>query len=222
MNRRKKLQVALDLFSEREALAVLEEVAPYVDIIELGTPLIVSEGARVVKEVKGRYPDKAVFADIKVMDGGGEVPKPVIEAGCDMFSVLCASDDATVRAAIELGRVNGVKVLADMCNVREMEERARQIAEMGPDYLCCHVGYDRQATGADPVEELKRLSCVDTPKAIAGGIKLETFEQALESTAEIVISGGGICSVNDRRGVARKMREMLDAYNERIEKEAEA
>lgn len=211
--RQKKLQVALDVFSAADAFEILRDVAAYVDIIELGTPLIVSEGARIVRDVKALFPNKTVFADIKVMDGGGEVPKPVIEAGCDMFSVLCASDDATVQAAVDLGHAKGVKVLADMCSVKDMELRAQEIATIGPDFLCCHVGYDQQASGADPVEELKRLSGVDIPKAIAGGIKLETFEQALRSAAEIIISGGGICGAPDRAAVARRMREMLDAYN---------
>ena len=71
----KTLQVALDLFSTEDALRILGEVGEYVDIIEIGTPLIVAEGARVVNIVKKRYPDKIVFADIKVMDGGAEVPK---------------------------------------------------------------------------------------------------------------------------------------------------
>ena len=75
---KKNLQVALDLFKTEDALEILEEVADYVDIIELGTPLIISEGARVVKTVKDKYPDKIVFADIKVMDGGNVVPKSVL------------------------------------------------------------------------------------------------------------------------------------------------
>lgn len=209
----KKLQVALDLFSTEDALSILRKVGPYVDIIEIGTPLMVAEGARIVSQVKAAYPDKIVFADIKVMDGGAEVPRSVIDAGCDMFSVLCASDDATIKAAIELAHEKGVKVLADMCNVPDLSERARQVAPMGPDYLCCHVGYDRQATGADPVEELKALDVVDTPKAIAGGIKLATFEQAVNSSAEDIISGGGIYNADDPAAVARQMRGILDAYN---------
>ena len=60
----KLLQVALDLFSTEEALKVLDQVGQYVDIIELGTPLMIAEGARVVKTVKEKYPDKIVFADI--------------------------------------------------------------------------------------------------------------------------------------------------------------
>ena len=149
----KKLHVAFDLFSTKDTLAMLEKVGTYVDIIELGTPLMVAEGARVVSTVKERWSEKTVFADIKVMDGGSEVPRSVISAGCDMFSVLCAANDATIRAAVALARDNGVMVLADMCNVADLSRRAREVAALGPDYLCCHVGYDRQATGADPVDE---------------------------------------------------------------------
>ena len=43
---------------------------PYVDVIELGTPLIKQEGLSVVKYVKAAYPDKLVFADLKTMDTG--------------------------------------------------------------------------------------------------------------------------------------------------------
>ena len=105
-----------------------------------------------------------------------------------------------------------------MCNVADLSRRAREVAALGPDYLCCHVGYDRQATGADPVEELKALDVVDTPKAIAGGIRLATFRLALESSAEIIISGGGIYNAPDPAAVAREMRGMVDAYNQAHER----
>ena len=96
----KYLQIALDLFHTEDALRVLEQTGEYVDIIEIGTPLIVAEGAKAVRAVKECYPDKTIFADIKVMDGGGEVPKSVLEAGADMISVLAAAEDATLRSAM--------------------------------------------------------------------------------------------------------------------------
>ena len=43
-----KLQLAIDLLSVPDALALLHKVAPYVDVIELGTPLIKQEGLSVV------------------------------------------------------------------------------------------------------------------------------------------------------------------------------
>lgn len=209
----KLLQVALDLFSTEEALKVLSQVGEYVDIIELGTPLMVSEGVRVIKAVKEKYPDKIVFADIKVMDGGGVVPKPAFEAGADMVSVLAASDDHTIQATINLAREYGKKVLVDMCSVKDIAGRAKEIEAMGPDYICVHVGYDIQATGVDPIEELRKLDGINCHKAIAGGIKLSTFEEAVKSPADVIISGGGIYHQPDMREVAAKMREIMDKYN---------
>ena len=209
---KKNLQVALDLFKTEDALEILEEVADYVDIIELGTPLIISEGARVVKTVKDKYPDKIVFADIKVMDGGNVVPKSVLEAGADMISVLAASDDSTIKGAIRIAKEYGAKVLVDMCSVKDIAARGKEIEAMEPDYICVHVGYDIQETGADPIEELRKLEGVSCAKAIAGGIELDTFAEAVASPAEIIISGGGICNQKNRRETAAKMREIMDSY----------
>lgn len=211
---KKKLQVALDLFSTERALKVLEQVGEYVDIIELGTPLMIAEGARAVKEVKARYPHKILFADIKVMDGGAEVPRSVLESGADMFSVLACAADNTIKSAIELAKKYNSKVLIDMCAVKDMEARGKEVEAMGPDYICCHVGYDVQSSGIDPIEELHRLDAVKIPKAIAGGIKLDTFEAAVQSPADVIISGGGIYNRGDMRETAKLMRQILDQYND--------
>lgn len=210
----KLLQVALDLFSTEEALKVLEQVGQYVDIVELGTPLMIAEGAKVVREVKAKYPNKIIFADIKVMDGGGVVPKVVFDAGADMVSVLAAADDHTISATITLAKEYGGKVLVDMCSVKDIAQRARQVAAMGPDFICVHVGYDIQATGVDPIEELRKLDGIDCRKAIAGGIKLSTFQAAVESSADVIISGGGIYNQPDMARVAAQMRQIIDSYQE--------
>jgi 3-hexulose-6-phosphate synthase len=208
----KKLQVALDLCNTEEALNVLEKVGEYVDIIELGTPLCISEGKKVIHEVKDKYPDKIIFADIKIMDGGGVVSKIAFDEGADMVSVLAASDDNTIKAAIECAKKYNGKVLVDMCSVKDIEERAKAVAVLGPDYVCCHVGYDIQASGVDPIAELRRLDCISIPKAIAGGIKMENFEAAVNSPAEIIIVGGGLCNHNNMKEIAKTMHAILQRY----------
>lgn len=210
----KKLQLAIDVLSTRDALEIISEAGQYADIIEVGTPLCIAEGAHAVKAIKQACPDKTVFADIKVMDGGDYVPRSVIDAGCDMFSVLAATDDNTMREAIKLAHDHDVMVLADFCNVSNMSERGAEIDAMGADYLCCHVGYGRQESGADPVEELQALATFKTPKAIAGGIKLDTAEAAVNSAAQVIIVGAGICAQDDRAGMARKIRAIIDTYNQ--------
>lgn len=196
----KKLQVALDLLSTEDAKEMLKKVGDYVDIIELGTPLMVSEGADVIREIKPLYPEKTVFADI------------AFQAGADMVSVLAQANDATIQDVIKTAKKYHGKVLVDMCAVKDIEARAKQIEPWGPDYICVHVGYDVQNTGADPVEEVKKLSAVKCEKAAAGGIKMATFEAACQSDIDDIIVGGGLFNAPDPAVTAKQMYEILNKY----------
>ena len=208
----KKLQVALDLLSTEDAKEMLKKVGDYVDIIELGTPLMVSEGADVIREIKALYPEKTVFADIKIMDGGSIMADIAFQAGADMVSVLAQANDATIQDVIKTAKKYHGKVLVDMCAVKDIEARAKQIEPWGPDYICVHVGYDVQNTGADPVEEVKKLSAVKCEKAAAGGIKMATFEAACQSDIDDIIVGGGLFNAPDPAVTAKQMYEILNKY----------
>ncbi len=208
----KKLQIALDLFDTQAALDMLEQVGEYADIIELGTPLMVAEGRRVVSAVKQRYPDKIVFADIKVMDGGAIIPEVVFREGADMASVLAVADDATIKGAIACARKYNAKILVDMCSVPDIAARAKQVDAFGPDFICVHVGTDIQASGLSPVSEVAKLAGVSCEKAGAGGIKMETFEAACQSPLDVIIVGGGMIAQPNPRGIAKAMRDILEKY----------
>ena len=207
----KKLQVALDIYSVEDALAILQKVGEFIDIIELGTPLIVKEGVSIVKVVKEKYPDKVVFADIKVMDGGGIMSKIAFDAGADMVSVLAAAEDNTIRATIDCAKEYKRDVLVDMCSVQNIEKRAKEVDLMAPKYICVHVGYDIQDTGADTIEELKKIVGVKSAKAIAGGIKLSNFKEAVNSPADLIIVGGGLYNQANMREIAQKMHSIIQA-----------
>ncbi len=65
------LQVALDFANLSQALRVAEEaVAGGAQWLEAGTPLIKSEGLGSVRELKKRFPDHTIVADMKTMDAG--------------------------------------------------------------------------------------------------------------------------------------------------------
>ncbi|RYY09414.1 MAG: 3-hexulose-6-phosphate synthase, partial [Alphaproteobacteria bacterium] len=65
-----KLQFAMDTLTTAAALELAAAAAPHVDILELGTPLIKSEGVSAITAIKDAHPDKVVFADLKTMDAG--------------------------------------------------------------------------------------------------------------------------------------------------------
>ena len=65
-----KLQITLDILELDEAMDYLEQVAPYADIVEVGTPLSLMYGVKAVQKVKEKYPELLVLDDIKLCDGG--------------------------------------------------------------------------------------------------------------------------------------------------------
>ena len=65
-----KLQMALDLDDMQKALQMASSTRDFVDIIEIGTPLIVRFGVDAVKMMKDSFPEASVLADIKIADGG--------------------------------------------------------------------------------------------------------------------------------------------------------
>lgn len=59
------LQIALDCLKIGEALRISSEVEEYVDILEVGTPLLKSEGLRTVEILKKVFIEKTIFAEQK-------------------------------------------------------------------------------------------------------------------------------------------------------------
>ncbi|MCY9268687.1 orotidine 5'-phosphate decarboxylase / HUMPS family protein, partial [Bacillus licheniformis] len=57
-----ELQLALDLVNIPEAIKVVKEVEEYIDIVEIGTPVVINEGLRAVKEMKDAFPNLKVLA----------------------------------------------------------------------------------------------------------------------------------------------------------------
>jgi 3-hexulose-6-phosphate synthase/6-phospho-3-hexuloisomerase len=65
------LQVALDLLELKRALQIAQEsVDGGADWIEVGTPLIKSEGMQAVRLLRDQFPHITIIADMKVADTG--------------------------------------------------------------------------------------------------------------------------------------------------------
>lgn len=206
-----ELQLALDLVNIPEAIELVKEVEPYVDIVEIGTPIIINEGLHAVKALKEAFPSLQVLADLKIMDAGGYEIMKAAEAGADIITVLGATDDSTIKGAVEEARKQNKKIMVDMINVKDIAARAKEIDSLGVDYICVHTGYDLQAAGKNSFEELQTIKTVvkNAKTAVAGGIKLHTLQDAIAAEPDLVIVGGGITGADDKSRVAAQMRQML-------------
>jgi 3-hexulose-6-phosphate synthase/6-phospho-3-hexuloisomerase len=205
------LQVALDFLDLERAIQVAEEaVAGGVDWIEVGTPLIKSEGLNAVRELRRHFPNQVIVADMKTMDAGRAEVEAAAKAGANIIDVLGAASDATVKECVEAANNYGAEIVVDLIEVGDPVDRARAAEAAGADYIAVHTAIDMQMRGGDPFERLKVVAnAVDIPIAVAGGINSETAAKAVESGADIVIVGGAIIKSKDARKAAEEIKRAM-------------
>ncbi|WP_336867122.1 3-hexulose-6-phosphate synthase [Peribacillus frigoritolerans] len=206
-----ELQLALDLVNIQEGIELVKQVEDYVDIVEIGTPVVINEGLRAVKEMKEAFPSLKVLADLKIMDAAGYEVMKASEAGADIITILGAAEDMSIKGAVEEARKQGKKILFDMIAVKDLETRAKEVDAFGVDYICVHTGYDLQAVGKNSFEDLQTIKRVvkNAKTAVAGGIKLDTLPEVIKAQPDLVIVGGGITGHADIKGTAAQIQKLV-------------
>ena len=111
-----KLQVAFDLQSSDEILNFLEKNGDLIDIIEIGTPLIIKEGLKSVLKIKKKFPKQTVLADLKIMDAGLLEAQIGFDAGADIVTVLGLASTKTLYGVKKTAVKNNKEVMVDMIN----------------------------------------------------------------------------------------------------------
>lgn len=206
-----KLQLALDLVDIPGAIEVVKQVEPFVDIVEIGTPIVINEGLHAVKALKEAFPDLSVLADLKIMDAGGYEVMKASEAGADIVTILAVAEDASIKGAVEEAKKQGKQILVDMIAVKNLAARAAQVDSFGVDYICVHTGYDLQAEGQNSFEDLRTIKSVvkNAKVAVAGGIKLSTLPEVIAAGPDLIIVGGGITGQEDIKAAASEMQQLI-------------
>jgi len=205
------LQVALDFVDLSRVQKILDEtVAGGVDWIEIGTPLIKSEGLSIIRNLKKKFPNHTFLADMKTMDAGALEVEIAAKAGADIVIILGVADDSTIREAVEAAKRYGAKIMVDMINLDDMISRSVELEKLGADYVCVHVGIDQQMRGMDPLAVLKKVAeVVHIPVAVAGGINSETAATCVTSGANIIIVGGAITKAENAKKATQTIKKSM-------------
>lgn len=207
-----KLQVAIDLLTTEDALALAAKVAPYVDIIELGTPLIKNMGSTVITAMKNEHPDKLVFADLKTADAGELEADIAFKAGADLVTVMGAAGNATIIGAVKAAKAHGKGVVVDTIGYPDRVRRAQEVIALGVDFVELHAGLDEQWTEGYSIQVLiDEAARAGVPVSIAGGVNLGNITAVIEAGAQVAVAGAAIYGAEDPAVAAKALRESIDA-----------
>lgn len=202
-----KLQVAMDVLTTADALTLAGKVAEHVDIIELGTPLIKAEGLRAITAIKEAHPDKIVFADLKTMDAGELEADIAFSAGADLVTVLGTAGDSTIVGAVKAATKHGKGVVVDLIGVADKATRAREVTDLGAQFVEMHAGLDEQAEEGFSLDTLLTQGTESgVAFSVAGGVSAATIQAVQKSGASVAVAGGAIYGTTDPAAAAAELR----------------
>ncbi|HEY5269154.1 MAG TPA: orotidine 5'-phosphate decarboxylase / HUMPS family protein [Anaerolineales bacterium] len=210
MNATPLLQIAMDYISLPKALAMAVQVAPEVDIIEIGTPLCKAAGLEAIRSMREICPDKIILADLKTPDVGGLEATMAFDAGADMMTVIGGAALATVEQALGVARKRGKEMLMELTGVRDIIARATEWRRIGVDRIVYHREWDAQSAGREWTEEdkdiIRELIEMGYKVTVTGGITMELLPFFADLPVSVLICGRGIREAANPRAAAHEMR----------------
>ncbi len=205
-----QLQLALD-GDMPTALDILAQVHPFIDIAEVGTPLVFREGMNAVRRIRAAYPQLTLVADLKIMDAGEAEADIAFSAGADRVTVMALASDATIEGALISARSHQKQVMVDMMQVSDPLARTGQLLALGCDLLCLHTAHDLQSSQASPYAQLAQLRAAlpSARLAIAGGVKLAALNRILPLAPQVIVVGSAITAAAEPRRIAEQFHERI-------------
>lgn len=192
------VQISLDLIDRAEALRTAETaIRAGVDWLEAGTPFILAEGLHGVRALRERFPGVPIVADLKTMDGGYLEAEMMAKAGATHVVVMARAHEETIKVVVKAGRDYGIKVMGDNLGCPDMAAAARELEDLGCDFIVHHIGYDERrglaASGhrmPSPLDRLREVvEAVGIPVQAVGGLSLEQAVRTPEYGAPLVVIG---------------------------------
>jgi 3-hexulose-6-phosphate synthase len=192
------VQISLDIINPDEAMATAAmALRAGVDWLEAGTPFILAEGLHGVKALRAAFKDVPIVADLKTMDGGYLEAEMMAKAGATHVVVMARAHEETIKCVVKAGKDYNIKVMGDNLGCANMIDAAKQLEDLGCDYIIHHIGYDERrgiaARGMrmpSPLDELREVvSAVNIPVQAVGGLTLEQAILCPAYGAPLVVLG---------------------------------
>ena len=212
-----KLQIALDTLSIAEGIEILKKVKDHINIIEVGTILICSEGKMAIKTIKEHFPDKLIVADGKISDAAKIFGKMFFDSGADYTTAICAAEISTMKELVDLSNTykNKKEIQVEMTSQFNWDQ-VEQWDAAGIRQVVWHRGRDAQAAGVKwktkDIEAIAHLANMGFKVTVTGGIQVEDIKLFKDIPIYIFIAGRSIYEAKNPAAVAQDFQMEFKKY----------
>ncbi len=196
------VQISLDLKTMDDALRMAKiAMDAGADWLEIGTPLVMAEGAHAVRRLRREHPDVPLVADVKIMDGGFGETRLFAEAGADAIVVMGRAHDATVQRVCKAGAELGLLVMGDDMGADDRVAEGRRLEDLGVGMVLHHIGHDHRDTHKElnlsPLTDLAAIVAATTvPVQAVGGLSIDQAVTCPTLGAGVVVFGAPLAIDN--------------------------
>lgn len=210
-----RLQIALDTLDQPSALGPLQQAAPYVDIIECGTILILCEGYHAVRNIRALFPNKQILADVRIAEAGAKIARLAFEAGADLVSCVAGASMTTIEQVCKVAAEFDGEVQVELADEWYDPERARAWRAAGVQHVIVKRSRDREAAGdlswkAEDMDRVDELAEMGFTVTVTGGINAADLSAFAGRQVGIVIAGRSIVAADDPAAAASALRDAID------------
>lgn len=209
-----RLQVALDTTDLVTALRALGRCQPEVDVIEVGTVLLLAEGLRCVREIRALYPEATILADARIAEAGSILSRQCFEAGADWVSCVAGASLTTVEQVVRVASDHGGEVQVELGEHYD-HDQAVAWRERGVGHVIVHRSRDAEAAGSlswgpRDLETVDDLAAMGFTVTVTGGVTPHELDVFSGHPVGVVIAGRAIVGAQDPLEAARQMREAME------------
>ena len=201
-----QLQLVFDHGKRHELIRGADEMADYVDIIEIGYPELVTFGLDIVSEIHQAHPDLKLCVDAKVFHGGSGITRRCFEAGAHIVTVLAGAPNPVIQQMVRHARHYGGKIMCDMDGIKRPARRTAEVDALGVSYVSIASGYlmeheyDLYKRNHGSIFQLQPLDLAKAVKrnlihaglVIGTGVNMENISQVMALDPQIVMVGRAI------------------------------
>lgn len=211
---RPRLQIALDTLDQPSALGPLQQAAPYVDIIECGTILILCEGYHAVRNIRALFPDKQNLADVRIAEAGAKIARLAFEAGADLVSCVAGASMTTIKQVCKVAAEFDGEVQVELADEWYDPERVSAWRAAGVRHVIVKRSRDREAAGdlswkAEDMDRVDELADMGFTVTVTGGISTKDLPAFAGRRVGIVIAGRSIVAADEPAAAASALRDAI-------------